>query len=1339
MNSDQAIHSFVCELAKEYITHRISPEEIRIDAALMFVDISGFSKLASSFSALGAEGAEKLTGIINAYFEKLVSALMSHGCDIVAFAGDAMFGLIRDEDLVTAAHRAAHCGLTIVETLSDYTVGTEYRLNIRVSVGAGPLAIAILGDERERQVLLVGPTLEQVRLADKVANPGEAVLSAEVIELLSERVIVEPGVGARRVCGLLQTPQLKPLHLVDLPESSLNELRGFVPVPVQSRIDVGQSDWLAELRRCSIAFVRFDAVDANSLDCVDTLQALAARTQRIVRKFDGTVIHFLADDKGTLAILGFGIPPNSAENLADRALGATSQLVQDFAEFDFRCSAGIATGDVFCGPIGSIQRRCFTVLGDVVNLAARLMQSSHGAVLCDLQTKLECPQRPLVRVPNHWVKGTDKPVQVFRVHTATNASELIGRSLELQKLEEFVQSSGQSGTSRVMIIEGEAGIGKSELAASLVKIAARNGKIAIEGAASKVETNTPFFIIRNLISRLYRLQSSGDPAWRREDAVLELVARLPEETRRLIPLLNSIFDTHFPEDELVRQLTGERRIENLHRLLRQMVQHSIDNQRMHFVVLDDVQWMDEASANLTRSLIESLTDVRWLLVTRPLSESAHSALQTILTDALAIRIVLEPLSKPETLAVIEQNIGNFELDAQLAEHLWTRCGGNPFFARELTKYLIDGELLAVRAGVCSLVLTRSDQLNIPNSVKDVVAGRLAQLSQPVQLTAKVASVIGQHFEFREIDAVYPLPDVKPQLRTHVSSLCENNIVEALRKQMNPAMTIDAPHSVNDSLELQSALASEFSFRHYITQKVAYTQLPLSQRKQLHKAIAHWLAAQVDDGRKQANTAFHFENAECFAEAAQAYARAGEFSVKQGSSFDAINFLKKALACRQLAFPNHESSGSTTPQPGSDNSVAVLAQSSWEGYQRRLLGEAYMQAGQVEASRIELEAALTLFGHASPAQAWKDGVTLVYVLVEQFVKRLVGRRDTDNILSDEPKIGDVAHCVALANQRLAQIHYFRNDLVVGTARALRALRTAQSIDDSPGLARSYADMCIVMTLLRKVKMADHYAIEAERIARRVKHLPSLTYVLNVTNMHRLAHARWSDALRLGQESIEIGLQLQCTKDRAESLTVPAMLHCFRGDFKQGEAWFEQVRQVAELGKNGLHRAWAHCGQGEILVRTNRNQEAEPELREAIQLLMESHSNTEMLRARGLLALALWRTNRRDEAKTLAIDAAKTWNSASTASALEGFYSVAEVLLSAVMESPTDAELRNCLEKSLRDFHQYSRVFPVGSPRYHWLLGKWHTFRGRGRLAAQAWKKGRKLAEKMELPEEGRLFA
>ncbi len=1340
MNIDHPINPFVSERVRRYVNHLgidVRHTETPFNAALLFADISGFSKLASSFSSLGGEGAERLTTIVNGYFELLVGVLNSHGCDIVAFAGDAVFATIQDQDLRTAAHRAANCALEITKNLANYVVDQDIRLSIRVSVGAGQLLGVVVGEDFEKQMVLVGPALQQVRAADKVTSPGETALSSEVIELLQDRVAVDSGNGPRRLRKLNQEVEVQSLARNEVLEPVVPELRKFVPLSVLSRIDVGQTDWLAELRRTSIAFVRFDQLLSDSIECAATLNCVAGRTQKIVRKYDGTVIHFLADDKGTIAVLGFGIPPNNTENLAESAVSASQNLLKEFSADGIKCSVGVATGDVFCGPLGSSSRRCFTVLGDVVNLAARLMQSSLSEVLCDQQTRNECHQISFIRTPNHRIKGYDNPVAVFHAQSNTISPPLVGRDDELQILQQFADHAPD--VPRVLIVVGEPGMGKSELIAQLIKSSISQGKIAVEGAASRVERGTPFFIIRNVISRLYRLQSSGDPNWRREDSVLELVSGLPNESRSLLPLLNAIFDTDFPEDDFVRQLTGERRVENLQRLVTLIVQKSIDNQRIHTVVLDDIQWMDEASCQLIGALLVNLTNVNWLLVTREIDESFTPSLRSILAFPKAKPIRLRPLNRDEILLLVKQSIGEFEIDNALIEHLWTRCGGNPFFAKELTSFLIDANLLVVETGVCTLLQPENDQINIPNSIKDVVAGRLAQLAQPIQLTAKVASVIGQNFNFNEIDAVYPVPEYRVELPNYVMNLCEHNIIAALRKQAAPELEHIAKRASSEELREFATPFAKFCFRHSITQKVAYSQLPVAQRRQLHQSLAVWQNSQAKDGRNKAMIGFHFENAERFSDAAQAYADAGQFALLQGAGFDAIEFLNKALVCRVRAASSNVKTADIKVSQKSEASPDYLSTpDNWEAYYRRLLGEAYMQAGEVEESRTQLELSLKMFGYASPKERWRDGVAVLYLLLEQVFKRTTHSRPSEHVLDDEPKVGDVRHCVASANQRLAQIHYFRNDLIPGTARALRGLRIAQSIDDSPGLARSFADMCIVHSLLRFPKAADFYAIKAEQVARRVNHLPSLAYVLTVTNMHRLGNCRWDDTQRLGTESVQIGQKLQCFKDRTESVAVLAMLHAFRGEFTEGLDWFQQLRKLAEQGKNDLHRAWACCGLGEIYARTGRFDQAECELHEALELLNGSSSNTEILRAKGLLAFTLWNMDRTDDAKALAIETSLQMPSSPTVSALEGINGIAEVLRESMFAAPHDALIQKSFWKVMKEFKRYSKTFPVGRPRYHRALGNWYLAQDKTTAAKRQWKYGINWANKIELPYERTLI-
>ena len=332
---------------------------------------------------------------------------------------------------------------------------------------------------------------------------------------------------------------------------------------------------------------------------------------------------------------------------------------------------------------------------------------------------------------------------------------------------------------------------------------------------------------------------------------------------------------------------------------------------------------------------------------------------------------------------------------------------------------------------------------------------------------------------------------------------------------------------------------------------------------------------------------------------------------------------------------------------------------------------------------------------------------------------------------------MSHTVALAYQRLSQIHYFTNDLTVGTSCALHALTVAEEMDDSPGLARSYADLCMVMSLLCRVSAADSYAKLAEQVARSVEHFPSLAYVLNVTNMHRLAHARWDEVGRLSEESVEVGKQLRCDRDYAESLTVVAMQHCFRGKLSEGLEEFDRLLIIGTRAHNQLHRAWAHCGRGEALVRLGRFSEAEAALTNACQLLEDSESHTEWIRATGLLSYCLWKNNRDKEAIAMALKVASLADSKMfTSSALEGISSAIEVVFKAA-NGQTDKHASDTLPRLVRSLGKYAKVFPIGSARHLKFQGQLLALRGKLRPALKKFHKAVIVSEKIGLPWEAAL--
>ncbi len=256
MPSQEQIDAYVSQTAKRYVSHAAANtlEEFQqpFGGAFVFADISGFSRLARRFANRGAEGAEELNGLINTYFDQLIQVLEDHGCDIVSFAGDAVLALLRSpatevelEGLGSVARQAGRCGLAITSRLGDYQVADDVQLSIRVAIGVGQLATIALGQDTNRQIMLVGPPLRQVREADRYAKPGDVMISSAAMKLLGGAAKADQVSAAFRLREIEDVgPARGWLEPTEVPKSEKHRLRQFVSPAVLAQLTWGRpSGW----------------------------------------------------------------------------------------------------------------------------------------------------------------------------------------------------------------------------------------------------------------------------------------------------------------------------------------------------------------------------------------------------------------------------------------------------------------------------------------------------------------------------------------------------------------------------------------------------------------------------------------------------------------------------------------------------------------------------------------------------------------------------------------------------------------------------------------------------------------------------------------------------------------------------------------------------------------------------------------------------------------------------------------------------------------------------------------------------------------------------------------
>jgi hypothetical protein len=267
------------------------------------------------------------------------------------------------------------------------------------------------------------------------------------------------------------------------------------------------------LRHLSVLFLRLPELDDITPGTLRQANDLVREVQEALYEYEGSVNKLGVDDKGTTMVAAFGLPPVAHEDDPVRAVRAALAIRAQLDRRGVRHAIGIATGRAFCGSVGSDLRREYTMIGGVVNLAARLMQTAVDDVVCDAATQQVAEGKLAFEgLPARRVKGVAEPIAVFRPGALSRARapsrSLVGRTHERNQLAERLASL-RGGRGGVLLIEGEAGIGKSRLLDELVAQAANQRVRVLVGVADAIRTTTPYHAWRGVFESLFERLSRG--------------------------------------------------------------------------------------------------------------------------------------------------------------------------------------------------------------------------------------------------------------------------------------------------------------------------------------------------------------------------------------------------------------------------------------------------------------------------------------------------------------------------------------------------------------------------------------------------------------------------------------------------------------------------------------------------------------------------------------------------------------------------------------------------------------------------------------------------------------
>lgn len=915
------------------------PARIPFSGVVLFADISGFTKLTERLCQEGRVGAELLASTLTAYFGKVIDHISQHGGEVVKIAGDGLTALWAEEPAEAAAGFAVTCALSLQQALSATLPVHGVRMEMRIGIGFGAASLRQLGGYLGRwEFVFGGPALSRASLVCPKAAPSEVMLSQEVTALLGRHAhgVRLPEGGAMRVWELTEPPPPTPRRLPTLKHDMRKALRACLPSSILDRFDAGQSAWLTELRRVSVLFMLLPDLDVEG---ANDAQHLVSSVQRIIARYEGSINTLHVDEKGAMLLAVFGLPPLSHVDDALRGVRTALACQEVFHKRGERCAIGVTTGQAFCGTVGNAVRREYTVLGDVVNLSARMMSAaaiSDGElpILCDATT-YESTKTSIAfgTALSLTVKGKSKPISAFPPlrerlrHEYSHepfqgSSRLLGRTAELETIKGCLQQLREQSVGGMLILEGPAGIGKSRLTEALLEQANSLGIITLIGSGDSIDRTSAYSAFTPLFRSLFGLPTEGiggDARSVREQigqVVPELCAPsmrsggasrlsdVAEERERRLALLSAVLRMeltgvpHAQTEGWSATMAGRTHSEQLQTLLVQILR-GVESRGPTLLLLNDTHWLDSVSWSLLFRLRRELPGLLIVLTTRPLADlsdsMARAEYQRMRQSPSAKLLVLQPLSKTETEIQLVERLGTKIIPLPLIEFVFEQTGGHPFFSEELLMALIDAGAVRVSDGICSLTKTPAELRgqHFPTTMHGVVQSRIDRLRPPQNLLLKIASVIGRTFSHQIIDGVHPIATDRTYLPDYLNDLEQN--------------------------ELTAKLSDEdltYCFRHALIQEVAYGTLSFAQRKQLHLAVVDHLERRARDG-SHGGSAYRVENlypllAYHYSQAAEhphasadelnkavvALLQSAEHGLRSGAAREALTQLDRALGLLQ---------------------------------------------------------------------------------------------------------------------------------------------------------------------------------------------------------------------------------------------------------------------------------------------------------------------------------------------------------------------------------------------------------------------------------------------------------
>ncbi|OLC16093.1 MAG: hypothetical protein AUH29_06170 [Candidatus Rokubacteria bacterium 13_1_40CM_69_27] len=936
----------------------------------------------------------------------------------------------------------------------------------------------------------------------------------------------------------------------------------YTPPHLAEKILTSRSALEGERKQVTVLFADIKGsmelvADRDPEEARALLDPILSGMMEAVHYYEGTVNQVLGD--GIMALFG---APLAHEDHAVRACYAALRMqasvqrygreVLGLAQAPVLIRVGLNSGEVVVRAIGNDLHMDYTALGQTTHLAARMEQMAPpGSVLATASTlnlaRGYVQAQPLGPVQ---VKGLETPVPVYEIIGTTRArsrlqaagpaglTPLVGRRDEMARLRAAL-ASARAGRGQVVAVTGEPGVGKSRLLYELAHSPAVDGWSVLESVAVPYGKATAYLPVVDLLRSAFQIDSRDEAATIHEKIAARLSA-LDTTLGETIPALLSLLDA-LPEASPFRALDpSERRRQTLVGLKRLMIAETCA--RPLLLVVENLQWVDSQTRAFLDALVESLPTLPILLLVsyRPEYETGWAGLPQ------HARLRVDPLASAEARELLRVLMGDDSRLTSLVRALIDRIGGNPFFLEESVRSLAETGVLEGAPGAYRRS-DRSPAVEIPATIRAIVASRIDRLAQDDKRLLQAASIIGKDVPLGLLEPIAELP--APALRPTLARLQAAGFLHERGLLPDP----------------------EFTFIHALTHEVAYAGVLHERRRVLHAHVAEVIEQRAGDRRADTveRLAYHAFRGEVW-EKAVTYSRlAGARAVARAANVEAVACFEQALAALEHL---PDSSSAETLAQATDLRLDLRPPLLQLGRLNEVLSrslEAERLASRLGDDRRLANVYTYLVNYhylkGEPDLAIEYGercLAIAEATDDETLRALAGRY-----------MGHISH--TLGQYRRAQQIFTEN-----VERLEAAPLAGEAAPPSVSYAASTAWLAFTLAELGEFEFADAYLARAEKAANADGHAYSQAIAWTLTGLVRARQGRFEEALPPLERSLEACRERQLAIWQPIPSSLLGLTLATLGRPDEGLHLLESgVALTGELGVKSYLALWtAHLAEG-----------------------------------------------------------------------------------------------------------------------------------------------------------------